>query len=127
MRRHLMEAAQAAAITNPIEKWKMAAVLAKGSKFMSLGLNEYSGVNSLPSTTAVPAEHTCGIHAETAALKPFQFKDTKGFDMYVARYRNDRKWGLALPCQTCYTHLLQKGIRRVYFTDGNGGIGRIKI
>ncbi len=127
MRKNCMKAAELLARENPLEKWQMAAVLAKGNKIISTGLNTYSGPNTLRATTAVPPEYCAGTHAETAALKPYQFDSLVGMDMYVARWRKDGLYGLALPCYTCYTHMLQKGIRRVYFTDGKGSYGSIRL
>lgn len=60
------------------------------------------------------------LHAEIAALLKARWilgrDGLKGCTLYVARKRNDGKWGLARPCEACRAAMKDMGIKVVVYT-----------
>lgn len=61
------------------------------------------------------------LHAEAKLAKKLDV----GAVVYVARFRKDWTWGNARPCRSCRAILRAKGVKKVYYTVGNGEYGMI--
>ena len=59
-------------------------------------------------------------HAEIASiingLRRISVDDFKKCDIYVARIKKDKSWGLAMPCKGCTEAISNFGLRNVYYT-----------
>ena len=77
---------------------KMAAVVVKAGKVISIGINLKEK------------------HAEARALK--RHMDYEGCDIYVSRW-NGR---ISRPCPSCQTKIIKAGIRRAYYIALDGSI-----
>lgn len=129
MRKVMMERAKAHAESNPLERTRLAAVLCKGNKVLSVGINRFEETNELLDVhpDIRQPDYCKGIHAEVAAIKPLRFQKLNGAHLYVARVKNDGSFGLAAPCETCLRHIIRKGIKKVYFTTDEGSYGVTKL
>lgn len=115
----MLDTAIAIARANPIEGLpKMAAVIARRSKIVSVGLNSHktdplqSRYSRHPLSICKHAE----IDAIKNALKNKKVQSLKGATIYVARIRKDNEVALAKPCTGCEKALAAYGITRAYWT-----------
>jgi deoxycytidylate deaminase len=94
---------------------KLGAVIVKGNRILS------TGINSRRSSAIIG---TSTLHAEAAAvlklLKEGRQSDLVGSDIYVSRYTRAGNLGLARPCSDCWTLLSAVGVKRVYYTTSTG-------
>jgi deoxycytidylate deaminase len=58
------------------------------------------------------------LHAEIACLNMIKDQNInyKDLELYIVRLRRDRDSGLARPCAACMNYILNKGIRRIYYS-----------
>ena len=58
------------------------------------------------------------LHAEIACLNSLRYQDInyKDMELYIVRLRRDRDYGLARPCAACMNLIINKGIRRIYYS-----------
>ncbi len=58
------------------------------------------------------------LHAEIACLNMIKDQNInyKDLELYIVRLRRDRDYGLARPCAACMNYILNKGIRRIYYS-----------
>jgi len=94
---------------------KLGAVIVKGNRILS------TGINSLRSSRIIGKPT---LHAEAAAvlklLKEGRQGDLVGADLYVSRYTRGGNVGLARPCVDCWNLLSAVGIKRVFYTTDSG-------
>lgn len=91
---------------------KMACVIAKGNKIISLGFNQKkTHPKSIASYNM--------IHAEIAALLGIDFNKTKGCTAYVYRENWNGCGAMAKPCIGCETALRMAGIKRIVYSTNN--------
>ena len=114
MGRHdrLIEQALRVALTSQHKKWKLGAVLTRGSTFLSSAPNKFRNhpwINHLNATT----------HAEMATIKK-SLNGTRGSTIYVARADKDGRPRLARPCHRCMKELYLAGVREVVYTTDDG-------
>jgi deoxycytidylate deaminase len=90
---------------------KHGACLIKGDKIYSIGYNKL-------------VKEYFTIHAEVDALCKIDSKYTKGLDILIIRIGNTKTQKLrnSRPCNACIDKLIQRGIRRVYYSNENGDI-----
>lgn len=62
------------------------------------------------------------LHAEIACLSMIKEHDInyKDLELYIVRLRRDRDYGLARPCAACMNLIMNKGIRRIYYSTNVG-------
>ena len=88
-------------------KQKMAAVIVKNGKPISVGFNQIK-------------QHPDGwrgkLHAEQFSIKYADITDSSGCSIYVYRERPDGNVGLARPCKYCLEELKKKGFRWMYYS-----------
>jgi cytidine deaminase len=90
-------------------KFKLAAVVASGSRILAVGVNY-----ERPHVTGQPTS----IHAENSALRQLS-SETKG-DIYVCRILANGGLALAKPCPLCQQRIFKAGISSVFYSDSNG-------
>lgn len=58
------------------------------------------------------------LHAEVSCLNILRNQDInyKDLELYIVRLRRDRDYGLARPCAACMNLIINKGIRRIYYS-----------
>lgn len=122
MGRHdrLIEQALRVAQTSQHRKWRLGAVLTRGSTFLSSAPNKFRNhpwINPLHATT----------HAEMATIKK-SLNGTRGTTIYVARADKDGLARMARPCHRCMKELYLAGVREVVYTtdDGSYKVERVK-
>jgi deoxycytidylate deaminase len=96
---------------------KHSACLIKGGKVYTFGYNRYIKRDRVNDKYI---KYT--IHAEIDAL--CKLKLTKGMDILIIRLGNPKtnKLRNSRPCNSCIDKLIQRGIRKVYYSDENGDI-----
>lgn len=99
---------------------KHSACLIKRDKIFSFGYNRYIKRDKIKDQ-----DIKFTIHAEIDALCKLDNKLTKGLDMLIIRIGNCSKTSKlknSRPCNSCITKLLQRGIRKVYYSNEYGEI-----
>lgn len=58
------------------------------------------------------------LHAEIACLNMIRDPNIcyKDLELYIVRLRKDRDYGLARPCVACMNFIINKGIRKIYYS-----------
>jgi deoxycytidylate deaminase len=92
----------------------MAAIIAVGSKPVSLGCNQKKS-HPKQKTLYNPGR---SIHAELAAVIGCSLTALDGATIYVARHYNDGSPALAKPCPRCMELLVSVGIKKAVYTTG---------
>jgi tRNA(Arg) A34 adenosine deaminase TadA len=122
MSRHdrLVEQAIRVAETSQHKKWKLGAVMTRGSTFLSSAPNKFRNhpwINHLHATR----------HAEMEAIRKC-LNGTRGATIYVARVDQFGRSRLARPCSHCMKELYLAGVREVVYTtdDGSYRIERVR-
>lgn len=92
---------------------KHGAVIVKGGRVLSVGLNKFRN-----HPTIIPNEYiktSCSTHAEIDALR--KVSDVRGAVMYIARVNKSGQHRLSRPCNYCYEAIREAGISKIVFTD----------
>jgi len=89
-------------------RYQLGAIIFKGGSILSRGYNYES------------------VHAEHSALKKLKPHQTEGADILVVRI-NTKGLAMAKPCTDCHKKLVNNGIRRVFYSDNDGGIQVMKL
>lgn len=99
--------------------YRHAAVLAKGNRIISYG------VNSSRTHPSAPSGHwTRTLHAELAALLPFGTvryrpgtrSELAGVTLYIARVDARGKPAMSMPCKFCHILIRKSKITRIVYT-----------
>lgn len=93
-------------------KQKHGAVIVKGGRVMSVGINKWRNDPENIETSKV--KHVCSTHAEVDALS--RVNDPSGATLYIARVNRSGKPLLSAPCNNCWESIRNAGIRKVVFT-----------
>lgn len=58
------------------------------------------------------------LHAEIACLSMIKEQNVnfRDIELYIIRLRRDRDYGLARPCAACMNFIMNKGIRKIYYS-----------
>jgi deoxycytidylate deaminase len=97
---------------------KHAACLFTGNKIYSFGVNKYYNLKPLHNKKQVPLT----IHAELDALSNIHSKYSKGLDILIIRIGKSKKLMNSRPCNRCIDKMVQKGIRKAYYSNNYGNI-----
>lgn len=92
----------------------MSAILVKGSRILSYGVNGYK---THPRQISRYDEWR-SIHAELDAILGVSKRKLEGATLYVARKRKDGSPGISKPCSSCIKLIRSSGIKRVVYFDG---------
>ena len=101
---------------NSESKFRLGAVLAKGSKVLNVGINNMSKTH--PSTQKF-TRRPLGTHAEFSACRGVETEDIIGSTIYVCRVLKNNLIALAAPCECCTQFLKMFGVRGVYYSTNN--------
>jgi deoxycytidylate deaminase len=106
-----------AVASNSVEPNRHGAVIVRKSVPISTGWNK-----NKTHPAAVNYYSRC-IHAELAAIIALNRVDLTGTHIYVARIMRSKgePLGLSRPCKQCMTMIHDAGIKRLYYTDRQGG------
>jgi len=115
-----IELATKIAVANPVQGLpRMAAVLTKRRKVVSVGMNSRK-THPLQQKFGKNKDALC-IHAEIAAiknaLKIITVDELAECTLYVARVLKNNSVGLAKPCPGCASAIAEFNIKQVYWTD----------
>lgn len=112
-------------------RWKMGAVITKGSKVMSYAVNVHRNDSNLSLDGS-------SWHAEENALRslawssglPYTAISTgvmKGYTLWVARVNRLGCTRLARPCKACWKVIKDAGITEVFYTNESGSYSKETI
>lgn len=114
--------AQKEALKSTYKQHRVGAVIVKGGNILATGYNELRPSGLLKTPT---------LHAEASAilklLKAGRQNDLVGSDLYVTRFTRGGDVGISKPCEHCYSLCLSVGIKRIYYTDVDGSVKRMKL
>jgi len=99
---------------------KHSACLIKRDKIFSFGYNKYIKKDKINNQ-----DIKFTIHAEIDAMCKLDNKLVKGLDILIIRIGNCSKTSKlrnSRPCNSCINKLLQRGIRKVYYSNESGEI-----
>lgn len=97
-------------------KFRLGAVLAKGSQVINVGINNMSKTH--PQTQKF-THRPLGTHAEFSACRGVENDDIVGATIYVCRVLRNNSIALAAPCECCTQFLKMFGVRGVYFSTNH--------
>jgi deoxycytidylate deaminase len=60
------------------------------------------------------------IHAEMAALVKTKHLDLKGASIYISRNNGNGENAICKPCAACMKAILDRGIRKIFYTTNEG-------
>lgn len=109
--RSMLEQAKRIASTSSC-RFKHGAVVVKGGRVLSVGVNSQRNDRDVYSTLPDGARQ---VHAEYAALRALG-GDARGATVYVARVNNFGEARMSMPCSRCQTLLRLAGVKRVVYT-----------
>ena len=105
-------------------RFKIGAVVFKGSRILSSGHNEIRSSN-------IPSKHKLynnSVHAEQAALLGTDWNKLKGCSILVMRCSKTKgNLSNAKPCPLCQKLLAHIGIRNIYYSNEMGEIVHAKL
>ena len=100
-----------------IRKSWTVAIAARNNKIVAIGKN----TRRLPTTTGrVPEGKMFSFHAEYNVIKRLRGEDLADIDLYVIRLLKRGGFANAKPCVDCERLINARGIKRVFYTDGQG-------
>ena len=94
-------------------KFRMGAILTKGSNVINVG------VNNMYKTHPITSRYThrpLGTHAEVSVCKRVTPEDIIGSTIYICRVLKNGKIAMAAPCECCMQILTLFSVRGVYFS-----------
>lgn len=97
----------------------MAAVLVKGNRILSVGINQTEKTHPeqkerVGRTGRIVSSKK--IHAELDALIGADYANIRGSTIYVVRRKKNMDFGLARPCASCEALLKSYGIKKVVYS-----------
>ena len=105
-------------------RFRLGAVIAKGSRVLSLGTNKEK--KSPRSTNPHTNQHGWTIHAELAAILPLSEDNLRGSTIYIARILKSGKRGCSRPCINCMRLIHEAKISKIVFINQAREIEEIK-
>lgn len=101
---------------NDIDNYKHCAVLVKGNRILSVGLN-----SNKAGCLVDPLYDKKGVHAELDALCKLSEDQIKGSTLYVAGWSRGNHVVTSKPCPYCQEYLKKFDIKAVYYSTPTGG------
>lgn len=114
--RHMELAKKIALLDQSKKKFYLGAVIAKGNKILSIGVNSYKKTH-----TKCKDYYSQAMHAEMHAILTAEV-DIKGATIYIYRESKAGKRGCSRPCHRCMYNLQISGIKAIYFLNLAGVI-----
>jgi len=123
--RRMLGLAAKQANTSNFPVFRHGAVLAKGSKVLSLGVNK-NQFSSFAAKFKKKPEHAT-VHAELGCILGVDRRSTSGATIYVVRISPQGEWRMSKPCCMCQAAMRYVGIRRVIYSVDKKFIGEMKL
>jgi len=102
--------------------FKMGAVLFKGGSVFRTACN-----NTKIHADILKYNEYGTRHAEMNVLLNIPDDVLNGMSLMVVRVNSKGLFTAAKPCKTCFTALLDRGINKVYYTDYNGQLVKLRM
>lgn len=99
-------------------RFRLGAVIFKGSQIISEGTNDIRSFQAIPDRYV---EYSHSLHAELAAILNAE-RSVKGFNLLVVRIDANGFLRMAKPCEWCSDSIKHFGIRNVYYSNDEGEI-----
>ena len=93
-------------------QWRVGAVIVKGGRVLSTGVNRYRNKPDQVDLAGV------SYHAEEVAIR--KAGDVRGATIYVGRITRSGRIGSAKPCVRCQALLLENGVSTAIWTEPYG-------
>lgn len=104
-------------------RYKMAAILVRGSNIVSIGINRQS-----PKPFYIKNDvGERGLHAEVDCLRMVSRKTTRGSTLYIQGRTAAGNTITSKPCNSCIEHLKRMKIRNIVYTNIHGELVKEKI
>lgn len=113
MNKRFFEIAEKASILSTHPKHKMAAVLVKKNKIISIG------VNQLKTHPKAPTPYNT-IHCEFHSVINSKLNDFSDCSIYIYRKTPGGRMANSKPCFSCEKMLYSISINKIYYSDDNG-------
>jgi len=107
-------------------KFRHGAVLVKGSSVRSISCNKHRHC-SFGARFRKDGRGQATLHAELGAILGMERSTTQGSTVYVARINREGEARISKPCPMCEAAMRHVGVRRVYYTNKEGKIERMKL
>jgi len=107
-------------------KFRHGAVLVKGSSVRSASCNKHRHC-SFGARFRKEGHGEATLHAELGAILGMARTTTQGSTIYVARINKEGEARISKPCPMCEAAMRHVGVRRVYYTNEEGKIERMKL
>ena len=107
-------------------KIRHGAVLVKGGSVINTCFNK-DKFCSFGTRFRSPARGPATIHAELGCILGLPRDVTTGSDIYVCRINKKGEFRNSKPCAMCHEVLNHVGIKRVYYTTGEGTVEMYKL
>lgn len=104
--------------------FKVVAIIFKGKRILSIGINKIRSAKRLPSRYM---EWKCSLHAEMDAVLQCGVRNCRHASILVLRINKNGKIGMARPCTFCYSSLKDAGFKDMYYSVSSGEIRYEKI
>ncbi|MFX0091543.1 MAG: hypothetical protein ACFFBD_07245 [Candidatus Hodarchaeota archaeon] len=105
---------------------KIGACIAKGRRVISAGYNQTD--KSHPLIQKLNYSIGFGLHAEQHACIGVHPSYLVGANIYIVRLRaNGKIIALAKPCEMCRAYLMQRGIRKIYYSISEEEFGYLRL
>ena len=105
--------------------YKMAAIVTKGSRILSFGINKYR--THPKQINPFTKERGVSVHAELAAIIGVSEENLRGSSVYIARRLVNGEAALAKPCTCCIAILREAGVKKVIYTINNEEFYKEKV
>ena len=107
-------------------KFRHGAVLVKGSSVRSISCNKHRHC-SFGARFRKEGHGEATLHAELGAILGIERSTTQGSTVYVARINKEGEARISKPCPMCEAAMRHVGVRRVYYTNEQGKIERMRL
>ena len=107
-------------------KFRHGAVLVKGSSVRSISCNKHRHC-SFGARFRRESRGDATLHAELGAILGMDRSTTQGSTVYIARINKEGEARISKPCSMCEAAMRHVGVRRVYYTNKQGKIERMRL
>lgn len=109
--RERLDLAVRAAEASEVTQHRHGAVVVKGGRVLSIGLNKWRN-QGMPTTDEYNPYLT--VHAEIDALS--RVKDARGTTLYIAQVNRQGEEKMSRPCDNCAKAIQEAGVKAVVYT-----------
>lgn len=103
-------------------KYRLGAVLVKKKRVVSTGYNDMSRSHPIMRRYAPHGKIIKNLHAEVDCCIGLSPEEMNGTTMYVTRVLKNGLLASSKPCKICHKFLTTMGVKRVIYTNTEGGL-----